>query len=150
MNDGQELYCRVLQTELTRLARARTCADLVRWRDQLVTELFDPTSEHAQALEQALNKHAQPGHTPEDSARAAAFLGEWSDLLVATLRRLKCDKIIPSDKDPDKLATVTLAAICGGALIAATANDRSELIKALDMALHLISGPASSRDRGDR
>ena len=77
-------------------------------------------------------------------ARAAAF-DQWEARLRAGLRSMRRAGKLHSGADPDRLATVTLAAIQGGLLLTQTRRDPGQLATALDAAYAHLRAHAAGR-----
>jgi hypothetical protein len=67
----------------------------------------------------------------------------WEGLLAAGFRRMQDDGILPSDADPDALATGLMAALQGGYLLAQANRDVAPMVTALNMALAHIESLTS-------
>ncbi|GAA1560248.1 hypothetical protein GCM10009789_11910 [Kribbella sancticallisti] len=72
------------------------------------------------------------------TALARAF-GDWQQLLVETLTRLRDRGILAADVDPHRLGTGLLAALQGGYILAQNAHSSQPMADALDMALDRIN-----------
>ena len=77
---------------------------------------------------------------PEARAHLAAGFDQWSAAIADGLRSLHADGKLPSDIDPDDLATTLLAALQGGLLLAQVHRSSRPFETAVDTLLALAIG----------
>ncbi|MFI5099640.1 MAG: TetR/AcrR family transcriptional regulator, partial [Actinomycetes bacterium] len=77
---------------------------------------------------------------PEARALIAAGFDQWATAISDGLRSLHADGKLPSDIDPDDLATTLLATLQGGLLLAQVQRSTRPLETAVDTLLGLIIG----------
>ena len=77
---------------------------------------------------------------PEARALIAAGFDQWSATIADGLRSLHADGKLPSDIDPDDLATTLLATLQGGLLLAQVQRSTRPLETAIDTFLALTIG----------
>src|SRR6478736_859349 len=77
---------------------------------------------------------------PEARALIAAGFDQWATAISDGLRSLHTEGRIPSDIDPDDLATTLLATLQGGLLLAQVQRDIRPFETAVDTLLALVAG----------
>jgi TetR/AcrR family transcriptional regulator, transcriptional repressor for nem operon len=77
---------------------------------------------------------------PEARARIAAGFDQWAAAISDGLRSLHADGKLPSDIDPDDLATTLLATLQGGLLLAQAQRSTRPFETAVNTLLDLIGG----------
>jgi AcrR family transcriptional regulator len=74
-----------------------------------------------------------------------AHLTHWLSFLAAALERMKANKTLSPEADPQTLATGIMAAIQGGYVLAQAARDPGPMQIALELAMDSVRAHASSR-----
>ncbi|MEV6283959.1 TetR family transcriptional regulator C-terminal domain-containing protein [Kribbella sp. NPDC051770] len=133
----------VLAREEGRLAEVRTLAGLRRWRDALIESNTRQDGSYGCALG-AMSTELSDKDERSRTALAQAF-GDWQQLLVDTLVRLRDLGILAAEVDPLKLGTGLLAALQGGYVLAQNARNSRPMADALDMALDRIGSFSERR-----
>jgi AcrR family transcriptional regulator len=123
----------VLGFQARTLASVHGWEGLERWADEMVA-----------MVEQQRGRGGCPIGTlaaalADTDERLRAALSDafhaWRDAIMSALGRLRDNGLIADDADLDKLATITLAAVEGGLLLAKTTRDSGQLRIALDGAI---------------
>lgn len=127
---------RVLAREEGRLGDVKDLDGLRRWRDALIRSNTQQDGSYGCALG-AMSTELSDKDEPSRTALARAF-GQWQQLLVETLARLRDLAVLSTDVDPHKLGTGLLAALQGGYILAQNAHSSQPMADALDMALDRI------------
>lgn len=127
---------RVLEREHQRLARLKSFAGLVRWRNALV----QANSLQHGAYGCGLGSLAVEVSDHDEQARSALSetFAAWEKLISDGLRRMQASGTLRPDADPDRLAVGLMGALQGGYLLANAAHDVTPMTVALDMALDYI------------
>ncbi|BBZ54648.1 MULTISPECIES: TetR/AcrR family transcriptional regulator [Mycobacteriaceae] len=136
----------VLEREGQRLARLKSMSGLRRWRDALIQGAALQDGAYGCALGNLVIEVADQ----DDQARTSLsqHFANWEGLLANGFRRMIEDGVLPSDADPDALATGLMAALQGGYLLAQAEHDVAPMATALDMALaHIESLTEAAADR---
>jgi len=135
----------VLEREGQRLARLKSMSGLRRWRDALIQCAALQDGAYGCALGNLVIEVADQ----DDQARTSLsqHFANWEGLLANGFRRMIEDGVLPSDADPDALATGLMAALQGGYLLAQAEHDVAPMATALDMALaHIESLTEAAAD----
>jgi TetR/AcrR family transcriptional repressor of nem operon len=108
------------------------------WRNMLVTGVRRTKAKGGCALGSLGGQLAESD--PEARALIAAGFDQWAAAISDGLRSLHADGKLPSDIDPDDLATTLLATLQGGLLLAQVQRSTRPLETALDTLLALAIG----------
>ena len=136
----------VLEREGQRLARLKSMSGLRRWRDALIQGAALQDGAYGCALGNLVIEVAD--HDDQARTSLSQHFANWEGLLANGFRRMIDDGVLPSDADPDALATGLMAALQGGYLLAQAEHDVAPMATALDMALaHIESLAEAAADR---
>ena len=116
----------------------RSAKGVQAWRNMLVTGVRRNQGRGGCALGSLGGQLAE--NDPEARALLAAGFDQWAAALSDELRSLHDDGKLPSDIDPDDLATTLLATLQGGLLLAQVHRNTRPLETALDTVLALAIG----------
>ena len=108
------------------------------WRQMVVTGVKSTHGKGGCALGSLGGQLAESD--PEARALIAAGFDQWAAAISDGLRSLHADGKIPSDIDPDDLATTLLATLQGGLLLAQVQRSTRPLETAVDTLLALTIG----------
>jgi AcrR family transcriptional regulator len=108
------------------------------WRKMVVTGVRSTQGKGGCALGSLGGQLAE--NDPEARALIAAGFDQWAAVLSDGLRSLHADGKLPSDIDPDDLATTLLATLQGGLLLAQVQRSTRPLETAVDTLLALVAG----------
>jgi TetR/AcrR family transcriptional repressor of nem operon len=108
------------------------------WRKMVVTGVRSTQGKGGCALGSLGGQLAE--NDPEARALIAAGFDQWAAAISDGLRSLHADGKIPSDIDPDDLATTLLATLQGGLLLAQVQRSTRPLETAIDTLLALTIG----------
>ncbi|WP_344210761.1 TetR family transcriptional regulator C-terminal domain-containing protein [Kribbella sancticallisti] len=117
--------------------RRENLSGLRSWRDALIQSNTLHDGSYGCALG-AMSTELSDKDERSRTALARAF-GDWQQLLVETLTRLRDRGILAADVDPHRLGTGLLAALQGGYILAQNAHSSQPMADALDMALDRIN-----------
>lgn len=108
------------------------------WRKMVITGVRHTKGKGGCALGSLGGQLAE--NDPEARALIAAGFDQWSAAISDGLRSLHEDGRLPSDIDPDDLATTLLATLQGGLLLAQVQRSTRPFETAIDTVLALIIG----------
>ena len=108
------------------------------WRKMVVTGVRSTQGKGGCALGSLGGQLAE--NDPEARALIAAGFDQWAATISDGLRSLHADGKLPSDIDPDDLATTLLATLQGGLLLAQVQRSTRPLETAVDTLLALTIG----------
>ena len=108
------------------------------WRKMVVTGVRSTQGKGGCALGSLGGQLAE--NDPEARALIAAGFDQWAATISDGLRSLHADGKLPSDIDPDDLATTLLATLQGGLLLAQVQRSTRPLETAVDTLLALAIG----------
>ena len=108
------------------------------WRNMVVTGVRSTQGKGGCALGSLGGQLAESD--PEARVLMAAGFDQWAAAISDGLRSLHADGKLPSDIDPDDLATTLLATLQGGLLLAQVQRNARPLETAVDTLLALIIG----------
>jgi TetR/AcrR family transcriptional repressor of nem operon len=108
------------------------------WRNMVVTGVRSSQGKGGCALGSLGGQLAESD--PEARALIAAGFDQWAAAISEGLRSLHADGKLPSDIDPDDLATTLLATLQGGLLLAQVQRSTRPLETAVDTLLALTIG----------
>ena len=108
------------------------------WRKMVVTGVRSTQGKGGCALGSLAGQLAE--NDPEARALIAAGFDQWAAAISDGLRSLHADGKLPSDIDPDDLATTLLATLQGGLLLAQVQRSTRPFETAVDTLLALIIG----------
>ena len=108
------------------------------WRNMVVTGVRSSQGKGGCALGSLGGQLAESD--PEARALIAAGFDQWAATISEGLRSLHADGKLPSDIDPDDLATTLLATLQGGLLLAQVQRSTRPLETAVDTLLALTMG----------
>ena len=108
------------------------------WRNMVVTGVRSSQGKGGCALGSLGGQLAESD--PEARALIAAGFDQWTAAISDGLRSLHADGKLPSDIDPDDLATTLLATLQGGLLLAQVQRSTRPLETAVDTLLALTMG----------
>ena len=108
------------------------------WRKMVVTGVRSTQGKGGCALGSLGGQLAE--NDPEARALIAAGFDQWAAAISDGLRSLHTDWKLPSDIDPDDLATTLLATLQGGLLLAQVQRSTRPFETAVDTLLALVAG----------
>ncbi len=108
------------------------------WRNMVVTGVWSTQGKGGCALGSLGGQLAESD--PEARALIAAGFDQWAAAIGDGLRSLHADGKLPSDIDPDALATTLLATVQGGLLLAQVQRSTRPFETAVDTLLALTLG----------
>ena len=108
------------------------------WRKMVVTGVRSTQGKGGCALGSLGGQLAE--NDPEARALIAAGFDQWAAAISDGLRSLHTDGKLPSDIDPDDLATTLLATLQGGLLLAQVQRSTRPFETAVDTLLALVAG----------
>ena len=108
------------------------------WRNMVITGVRSSQGKGGCALGSLGGQLAESD--PEARALIAAGFDQWAAAISEGLRSLHADGKLPSDIDPDDLATTLLATLQGGLLLAQVQRSTRPLETAVDTLLALAMG----------
>lgn len=108
------------------------------WRKMVVTGVRSTQGKGGCALGSLGGQLAE--NDPEARALIAAGFDQWAAAISDGLRSLHNDRKLPSDIDPDDLATTLLATLQGGLLLAQVQRSTRPFETAVDTLLALVAG----------
>lgn len=122
----------VLATHESHLRKLHSLAGLRRWRDAVVELSRQTDCAGGCPLGSLVSELAE---SPRPRELLAESFARWEALLVAGFRAIQVRSGTRRDRDLAELATVVLAALQGGLLLAQTTRSTRALELALDMAI---------------
>ncbi|HLJ67971.1 MAG TPA: TetR/AcrR family transcriptional regulator [Chloroflexota bacterium] len=108
------------------------------WRTMVITEAKRTQGQGGCPLGSLVGQLAEID--PEARARIAAGFDQWATAIGDELRSLRADGKLPSDIDPDDLATTLLATLEGGLLLSQVLRSSRPFETAVDTLLALTIG----------
>lgn len=125
----------VLATHESHLRKLHSLAGLRRWRDAVVELSRQTDCAGGCPLGSLVSELAE---SPRPRELLAESFARWEALLVAGFRAIQVRSGTSRDRDLAELATVVLAALQGGLLLAQTTRSTRALELALDMAIDRV------------
>ena len=125
----------VLATHESHLRKLHSLAGLRRWRDAVVELSRQTDCAGGCPLGSLVSELAE---SPRPRELLAESFARWEALLVAGFRAIQARSGTNRDCDLTELATVVLAAVQGGLLLAQTTRSTRALELALDMAINHV------------
>ncbi len=126
----------VLHREQIPLARLASVSGLEQWKDHVVARCGAPGGVYGCVLGSMATELSEQ----DEDVRAVlkhAFAA-WRELISEGLSRMRAAGVLRADADPDRLATLVIAALQGGHVLAQVQQDTSPIDHALTEAIEHV------------